>query len=89
MTAPDKPGIIVAVGTTCDEIAGLLPYAHLLAKAWDRRVRLLGWVGVAEGESLSMGARPAQRLRQELEELAQGLDVQTAVRVAHRPWDET
>ena len=88
MSAPSDQGMIVAAGTTCAEIANLLPYARLLAKAWNRQVLLLGLVVVPAGESLSTGARPAQNLRLELEGLAHPLDVQTAIRVAHHPWGE-
>lgn len=83
-----KPGNIVAAGTSRDEIAALLPYGHVLAKAWGCSITLLGLVAVPELKSLSVGARPAQRLRQELEQLAHAQEAQTAVRVAHQPWGE-
>ena len=85
--ANDKRWIIVA-GTTRAEIARLLPFARVLAQARQRKILALGLVAVPEGESLSAGARPAQKLRQQLETLARKMDVQTDVRVAHHPWGE-
>lgn len=88
MTPPDQVGTIVAAGTTCAEISTLLPYAQVFASAWHRPLALLGLVPVPEGESLSTGARPAQKLRQDMEELSHAYDIQIAIRVAHHPWGE-
>jgi len=86
-TGHDRRRVVIA-GTTCDEVANLLPFARVLAQASSEKTLVLGLVTVPEGESLSIGAHPAQRLRQELEAMTRGLDVRTIVRVSHHPWRE-
>ncbi|MEW6231338.1 MAG: glucosyl-3-phosphoglycerate synthase [Chloroflexota bacterium] len=86
-TGHDRRRVVIA-GTTCDGVANLLPFARVLAQASSEKTLVLGLVTVPEGESLSVGAHPAQRLRQELEAMTRELDVRTIVRVSHHPWRE-
>ena len=79
---------VVAAGTTREEIANLLPFAHALAQVRCERILILGLIGVPENESLSRSAGAAQRFRKELVRLPQLPDTRVTVRVAHQPWRE-
>ncbi len=80
---------IIVAGTMRAEIARLLPFARVLARAWDTRLLVLGLVSVPpEEKSLVAGTRPAQNLRRELQALARGTEARVVVRVAHHAWRE-
>jgi nucleotide-binding universal stress UspA family protein len=79
---------IAVVGSTPDEIAGLLPFADVLAQARDTTQVVVGLVSVPPEESLSTGARTAQALRRKLEPLRQQPETRIVVRVAHDIWSE-
>lgn len=67
----------------------LLPLASTLARAHGGEILLLGIVEVTAEQPLSVGVVPAQRLREDLNRLAQGLAVplRTSVRVARSSYD--
>ena len=79
--------VLVPVVYGCDP-ADALALARLVASG--RRIMLVGIVGVAEAESLSVGAVPARKVRELLRELAEqsGALYRARVRVTHTPWDE-
>jgi glucosyl-3-phosphoglycerate synthase len=89
-----KPEQIAVVGTTAEQIAALLPFARVLAsdttRTQGRAVSelIVGLVQVAEGESLSAGARAVQEFRGALQGLPQRPDTRIAVHVTHDPWQE-
>lgn len=83
-----ESGRVVLAGTSFDEITNLLPFAQALARVQKRELLLLGLVVVPQTESLSMGARPAQKFRQALEALVRQRGGHSLVRVAHCPWEE-
>jgi glucosyl-3-phosphoglycerate synthase len=62
-------------------IEHLLPMAGALARARNGEVLLLGVVEVAAGQALSDGVVPAQRLREELNQLTLRLDVPLRTKV--------
>lgn len=74
---------IAIVGTSSEGIAKLLPFAQVLADAWEEPILLLGLVVVAENESLSAGTRHAQELRRALEALHLRDDARVIVRVTY------
>lgn len=83
---PDEQRRVIVAGTTRAEIASLLRFARAFAQA--REIVVLGLIAVPEDDSLSTGARPAQKLRRELETLTRRLDAKCVVCVAHHLWDE-
>jgi len=85
---PDKKRRAVIAGTTADEIANLLPFGSILGLAQQSEILALGLVTMSESESLSAGARPAQKLRRKLKTLTRKADVASTVRVAYHPWCE-
>ncbi len=85
---PESKRRIVVAGTTANEIANLVPFARVLAQAQQREILALGLVAVPSGQSLSTGARVAQRLRARLETRARRTDARVVVRVGHHIWHE-
>ena len=79
---------VIVAGTCYEEIAQLLAFARILAQAHERQIFMLGLVVLQESESLSVGARPAQKFRRELEPLARKHGATSEVHVTHHPWDE-
>ena len=79
--------LLVPIVHGCDGDAALAA-ARLIAG--ERRVVLVGLVGVTDGESLSTGALPARHVRKRLRRLADGERARSKarVRVSHTPWAE-
>lgn len=87
MTSTTRGHVYVA-GTTRQEISNLLPFANVLAKNGNNALRILGLVNVLTRDSLSTAARPAQKLRQQLEPLSRKWQARIIVRVGHEPWKQ-
>lgn len=70
-------------------IEHLLPLAAALARTRAGSILLLGLVELKDGQAVSAGVVPAQRRREELNQLVQRLDIplRTGVRVAHTLYD--
>lgn len=79
---------IAVVGRSPEDIAALLPFARVLSEARGAGRVIVGLVSVPAEESLSAGARMAQKLRRKLEPLRQYPDTRIVVRVAHDIWNE-
>lgn len=79
---------VLVAGTSAKEINALLPFARVLAQARGAVGRILGLVQVPAEESLSSGARAAQKLRRSLQKHRQSPDTRILIRVAHDPWGE-
>ncbi len=88
MSPKQEPCRVVVAGTTCEEIANLMPYARVLSQARGQSKLVLGLVTVPEGEALSSGARAVRQLRQDLEPLPRLPDTHIVVCVTHDPWRE-
>jgi glucosyl-3-phosphoglycerate synthase len=88
MSIETKRGRVVVAGTRREEINGLFPFAKILAHHTNKPLVILGLVAVAEGQSLSTGARAAQKLRARLETLARNSDAQVIVHVGYHIWNE-
>lgn len=84
----ERCGRVVVAGTARDEIRQLFPFAKTLARSANKRLVVLGLVPVPSGQSLSTGARVAQKLRAHLETLARQAGAQVIVRVGHHIWRE-
>lgn len=79
---------LVVAGTSKAEIESLLPFAQALAESPKSDILALGLVPVPVGESLSVGALKARRLRQAIAGRARRASAQVIVRVAHDIWRE-
>lgn len=79
---------VIVAGTSYAEITRLLTCARILAHAQTRELFLLGLLVLPKSESLSAGARPAQKFRQDLEALARKHNADSKVYVTYHPWDE-
>ncbi|MBI5876121.1 MAG: glucosyl-3-phosphoglycerate synthase [Chloroflexi bacterium] len=84
---PKRVGPVIVMSTSRTEAANLLRLARPLARARRCEVRVVGMVRVDADETLSAGARPAQRLRKQLETLV-APDEPPRVHVTHDPWRE-
>ncbi len=85
---PKRVGPIVVMSTSRADAANLLRLARPLARARRSDIRVVGMVSVDPDDTLSAGARPAQRLRKQLETLV-APDDPPRVLVTHDVWSET
>src|SRR5581483_8685665 len=79
---------IAVVGASISEVVNLLPFARVLARSRRAPELIIGLVSVPQGETLSAGARAAQKFRRALQKQVNHSDIRITVKVSYDVWQE-
>lgn len=84
----DQKHPVFVIGTSCEEIAPILPFAKHIAAANNAQIVVVGLVSVPRDVSLSAGTLEARRLRQQLHSCAYRTGARVTVCVGYNIWHE-